>query len=557
MLIYKVLILCILVRREHFLQIIIVHEELFMEEKNIRNNEEMEIDLQRVFSVLLSKAWLIGLVAVICAVAVFLGTFFLIAPTYKSAAMFYVNNSALNLGETALSITTGDINASRGLVQSYLVILNTRESLNAVIDYAGVDRTFAEVRGMITAEAVDDTEIFRVTVTSEDPVEAEKIASAIAYILPKRISSIIEGTSAKIVDSAVVASAPSGPNYTRNAILGFALGLLLMSAYLVIRDLLDVTIRSEEDFAKACRYPVLAAVPDMESQSKGGYYYGYGNKKKAYGKAPAKTGQKPELVGGGINFAAAEAYKLLRTKLQFSFADENNCRVIGVSSALTGEGKSLSSTNLAYTTAQLGKRVLLIDCDMRRPSLADKLPIRRAPGLSDYLTGQISSDQLLQPCGLKGDENAFHVISSGRMPPNPMELLSSVRMERLVQRLREMYDYVIFDLPPVGEVGDALAAAKLTDGILVVVRQNYCDTVALNAAVRQFEFVEAKILGIVFNCTVEESGRYGHKYYKRYYKRYYKSYYRHEQPKTGAPKAEKPAREEKSGKDQKNSAQPG
>ena len=556
MLVYKVLILCTPVRREHFLQIIIVHEELFMEEKNIRNNEEMEIDLQRVFGVLLSKAWLIGLVAVVCAVAVFLGTFFLITPTYKSSAMFYVNNSALNLGEAALSISTGDINASRGLVQSYLVILNTRESLNAVIDYAGVNRTFSEVRGMITAEAVDDTEIFRVTVTSEDPQEAEKIASAIAYILPKRISRIIEGTSAKIVDSAVVASAPSGPNYTRNALLGFVLGTLLICAYLVIRDLVDVTIRSEEDFTKACRYPVLAAVPDMESQSKGGYYYGYG-KKHSKSKAPVKPGQKPELVGGGINFAAAEAYKLLRTKLQFSFADENNCRVIGVSSALTGEGKSLSSTNLAYTTAQLGKRVLLIDCDMRRPSLADKLPIRRAPGLSDYLTGQISADQLLQPCGLKGDENAFHVISSGRMPPNPMELLSSVRMERLVQRLREMYDYVIFDLPPVGEVGDALAAAKLTDGILVVVRQNYCDTVALNAAVRQFEFVGAKILGIVFNCTVEESGRYGHKYYKRYYKRYYKPYYRREQPKTGAPKAEKAVQEQKPGKDEKNSAQPG
>ena len=538
-----------------------------MEEKNIRNNEEMEIDLQRVFRVLLSKAWLIGLVAVICAVAVFLGTFFLITPTYKSSAMFYVNNSSLNLGETALSITTGDINASRGLVQSYLVILNTRESLNAVIDYAGVDRTFTEVRSMITAESVDDTEIFRVTVTSDDPKEAEKIASAIAYILPKRISSIIEGTSAKIVDSAVVASAPSGPNYSRNAVLGFVLGLLLSCAYLVIRDLLDVTIRSEEDFAKVCRYPVLAAVPDMESQSKGGYYYGYG-KKKAYNKTPVKPGQKPQLVGGGISFAAAEAYKLLRTKLQFSFADENNCRVIGVSSALTGEGKSLSATNLAYTTAQLGKRVLLIDCDMRRPSLADKMPIRRAPGLSDYLTGQIQADQLLQPCGLKGDENAFHVISSGRMPPNPMELLSSVRMERLVQRLREMYDYVIFDLPPVGEVGDALAAAKLTDGILVVARQNYCDTVALSAAVRQFEFVEAKILGVVFNCTVEAGGRYGHKYYKRYYKRYYKSYYRSAHSKVAAQKpvmpkierpapAEKPAQEEKSGKEEKNPSQSG
>ena len=495
-----------------------------MEEKMKQNNEELEIDLQRLIAVLLGKAWLIGLVAVVCAVAVFLGTFFLVTPTYQSAAMFYVNNNSLSLGEASLSISSADISASRGLVKSYIVILNTRESINAVIDYAGVDRTYGQVKSMISAESVDNTEIFKVVVTSPDAKEAEKIANAIAYILPKRISSIIEGTSAKVVESAVVAARPSAPNYTRNALLGFAMGLLLTVAYLVIRELMDITIRTEEDFAKACKYPVLAAVPDMESHTKGGYYYGAG-KKRAYEKSAAKQEKKAELVGPGISFAAAEAYKLLRTKLQFSFADENTSRVIGVSSALTGEGKSLSSVNLAYTTSQLGKRVLLVDCDMRRPSLADKLPIRKAPGLSDYLTGQIQADQLLQVCGVKGDENAFHVISSGRMPPNPMELLSSARMERLVQRLREKYDYIILDLPPVGEVGDSLAAAKLTDGLLLVVRQNYCDTLALSAAVRQFEFVEAKLLGVVFNCVNEESGRYGYRYYRKYYRKYYRRYY--------------------------------
>ena len=514
-----------------------------MEEKKIQNNEEMEIDLQRLFAVLLNKAWLMGLVAVACAVVVLLGTVFLIAPTYQSSAMFYVNNSDVSLGEASLSISTGDISASRGLVKSYIVILKTRESINAVIDYAGVKRSYGEVRNMITAAAVDDTEIFRVTVTSEDPMEAERIANAIAYIVPKRISSIIEGTSAKIVDSAVVASSPSAPNYTRNAMLGFALGLLLTAAYLVIRELVDVTIRNEEDVAKACRYPVLALVPDMEGQPKGSYYR-Y-DKRHAYSKAktPAKQEKKATLVGN-VSFVASEAYKLLRTKLQFSFADEKNCHVIGVSSALTGEGKSISSANLAYSIAQLGKRVLLVDCDMRRPAQAEYLPVRRAPGLSDYLTGQIQADQLLQPCGIPGNEGAFHVIAAGRMPPNPMELLSSARMERLVRHLREKYDYVIFDLPPVGEVGDALAAAKLTDGILLVVRQNYCDTQALSAAIRQFAFVEAKILGVVFNCIIEESTRYGYRQYKRYYKRYHKYYRRYYQPRSNGAKAEKPVQAE-------------
>lgn len=497
-----------------------------MDEKAISKNEEVEIDLSRLIGALLSKAWLIGIVAVVCAVAVLMGTIFFITPQYQSTAKFYVNNSSFSsFSEDVLSsITSADISASRGLVKTYIVILNTRETLNDVIDYAGVDRTYGQLKGMISASAVDSTEIFQVVVTSPDPEEAEKIANAIAYILPNRIKDIIDGTSAKVVEAAVVASGPSSPSYTRNTMIGFLAGFVLACAVIVIRELVDITVRTEDDVAQSCKHPVLAAVPDMEAHSKGGYYYGYGNKKSAHAKAGTNDKKHAELVGGNISFAAAEAYKLLRTKLQFSFVDEGACRIIGVSSALVGEGKSLSAVNLAYTTSQLGKRVLLIDCDMRRPTLAEKLPIKKSPGLSDFLTGQSHADTLIQLCGIKEDERAFHAISSGRMPPNPMELLSSVRMEKMLERLRESYDYIILDLPPVGEVGDALAAAKLTDGMLLVVRQNYCDRVALNAAVRQFEFVDAKILGVVFNCTTEEGNGYGNKYYKKYYKRYYNSY---------------------------------
>ena len=484
-------------------------------------NEEIEIDLQRLVNALLNKSWLIGIVAVVCAVAAFLGTFFFVTPLYKSSAMFYVNNNSLSLGEASLSISSADISASRGLVKSYIVILNTRESINDIIDYAGVDRTYGEVKGMISAESVDSTEIFQVVVTSPDPEEAEKIADAIAYILPKRIASIIEGTSAKVVDSAVLPSRPSSPNYTKNTMIGFVLGLALTAAIILLREIFDITVRTQEDVERSCRHPVLAAVPDMAAPSKGGYYYGYGDKKKT---AESQHGKQPETIGGGISFAAAEAYKLLRTKLQFSFADENDCRIIGVSSALTGEGKSLSSVNLAYTLSQLNNRVLLIDCDMRRPSVAAKLPIQKAPGLSDFLAGQIHADNLIQQCGLKDDERAFHVIAAGRTPPNPMELLSSARMEKMIGLLRQSYDYIILDLPPVGEVGDALAIAKMTDGMLLVVRQNYCNRVALSAAVRQFEFVDAKILGVVYNCASENGAGYGKKYYNKYYKKYGSKY---------------------------------
>ena len=497
-----------------------------MNENNVEKNKSVEIDIQRLLQTLLDKIWIIVAVTLVCAIAAGVWTLFLITPKYQSSAKFYVNNSDISVGD--FSISNSDLVTSRGLVDSYIVILKTRESLKDVIDYAGVDRSVSEVRRMISASAVDETEIFEVVVTSADPQEAEKIANAIAYILPKRITSIIEGTSTKVVEYAVVASSPSSPNHTTNILIGFLVGFLLSAGFVVVREIFNVTIRAEDDINVTCQHPILAAVPDMAAPSKGGYYYyGYGAKRSKRNKDSQANGEKQTvLIGSGISFSASEAYKLLRTKLQFSFAGEHTCRVIGVSSALSGEGKSLSAVNLAYTLSQLDKKVLLIDCDMRRPSIAEKLGIIKGQGLSSYLSGQIELERLIQKCGIAGEEDAFSVISAGRTPPNPGELLSSERMTGMLNRLRQEYDYVILDFPPVGEVSDAMAVAKQVDGMLLVVRQNYCNRIVLGAAVRQFEFIESRILGIVYNCTSEGGIGYGKGYYKRYYKRKYGRYYR-------------------------------
>ena len=482
-----------------------------MDEQRVEKKQEMEIDFQRLLGAVWKRAGVIILVSVLAAVISFLITFFVITPQYESSAMFYVNNNSLSIGN--VDISTGDISAAKELVESYIVILNSRTTLNDVIDYAGVNRTYDQMLDMITASAVNSTEIFEIVVTSPDPIEAERIASAICYILPKRIANIIEGTSAKIVDTAVLPSQPSSPSYVNNVALGFLMGFALCLTVIILREIFDVTIREEEDITQHCPYPILTAVPNMLATSKSGYgYYGYGQK---HSKAAA-TGKQPSLIGKDLSFTVSEAYKLLRTKLQFSFVGGKGCRVIGISSAMAGEGKSLSSVNLAYSLSQLGKKVLLLDCDMRRPSLATKLAINKYPGLSNYLSGMNEFEELIQPCGLEGEENAFSVVTAGRKPPNPVELLSSETMTDLLESLRQSYDYVLLDLPPVGEVSDALAIAKQTDGMLLVVRQNYCNYPAVTTTVRQFEFVGAKILGVIFNATYESTGKYGRKYYKKY-----------------------------------------
>ena len=485
-----------------------------MGDKQNRQQFEVEIDIGRVFRAIVDRAWRVAMVSVLCAVIALGYTRLFVTPQYQSSAMFYIYNNAYAVGDASLSISSGDLVTSRDLVDSYIVILKTRETLTEVIEHTGADLTVKELGDMISAEAVDETEVFRVTVTHPDPLEAEKIASAIAQILPGRISDIIDGTSAKIVDHATVPERPSSPSLAKNTLAGFLLGFMASAGVIVLREVFDTTIRSEEDIAQVCPHPVLSQVPDMQAGGRK-RSYGYSAEKKQ-GSASRPRRQNGAFIGSNVSFVAAEAYKRLRTMLQFSFADDSSCRVIGLSSPLSGEGKSLTAVNLAYSLAQLNKRVILLDCDMRRPTLAEKTGLAKKPGLSECLTGQHKFKDVVQRY-CKGDETvAFHVVSAGENPPNPLELLSSQRMERLIDGMRDIYDYIILDLPPVTEVTDALAMGTRVDGMLLVVRQDYCDRGVLNETVQKFSFVGTRILGVVFNCTSEHTGKY---YRQRYYKR--------------------------------------
>lgn len=453
---------------------------------------QSEIDIMGLARAVLRRAWLVALAAAVCAGLTLVSTLLLVTPKYQASTKLYVNNRASDSG----SITSSDISTSRNLVDTYIIILNTPETLNAVIDYAGVDRDYEALSRMISASAVDNTEIFQVTVTGTDPEELLRIAQAIAHILPLQIADTIESsTSVKVVQAPLLPTAPSSPSYALSALVGLLAGGALAVAVIVIRALVDTTIRTEEDIAQLCHHPILAAIPDMNGEGKG--------------KVGRPNSEPIALVGGQISFAAAEAYKLLRAKLQFSFS-ESGCHVIGLSSALSGEGKSLSSVNLAYSLAELGKKVLLIDCDMRRPTLAEKLGIQKFPGFSSYLTGQEALEGLIRPSGLLEE---LHVITAGQNPPNPNELLSSAKMSAAMEALRRRYDYVLLDLPPVGEVSDAITVTAVADGILLVVRENFCHRQVLAHTLQQFAYVNARLLGLVVNCAAEKGGKYGKYYY--------------------------------------------
>ena len=166
------------------------------------NRKMVEVDGVRLWNALRRQLWAVIVAAVVGAVIAFAATYLFVTPQYEAAAMFYVNNSDLSFGDASISIGSGDITASKSLVDTYITILKTRSTMNDVIDYAESDRDFEDLLDMVTANAVNETEIFRVTVTSDDPYEAENLANAIAHVIPKRIGTVVEGSSVKVVDYA-------------------------------------------------------------------------------------------------------------------------------------------------------------------------------------------------------------------------------------------------------------------------------------------------------------------------------------------------------------------
>lgn len=238
-----------------------------------RGEEYIEIDLFQLVRALWRRAWAIVLAMLICGGMGFAYARFMIVPTYQARALMYVNNSSISVGSTSVSLS--DLSASQSLVETYIVILKARLTLNEVIERAGLNYTYEQLNGMISAGAVNETEIFAITATSTDPVEAERIANTITEVLPGKISEIMDGSSVRTVDLAVVPTHRSAPSMTRYTALGMFLGAIFSCGIIVLLELLDEQIRGEDYLLQTYGLPMLAMVPDLHSKGGKGYsgYY--------------------------------------------------------------------------------------------------------------------------------------------------------------------------------------------------------------------------------------------------------------------------------------------
>lgn len=237
--------------------------------------DEIEIDLLKLVKDLWRRAWIIALAAIIGAGGMFSYAAFGITPLYQASALMYVNNSTVSLS-SGFAISPGELAAAQSLVETYSIILESRNTLDEVIERADLDYTYEDLTSMVSASAINETEIFNVTVTSPNPWEAELIANTIADVLPEKIADIVDGSSVRIVDYAVVPSQKVSPNVTKHTAMGMFFGIFVTCGIIVIRSLLDTTITSEEYLTQHYDIPVLAVIPELSSSK--GNKYGYYNK---------------------------------------------------------------------------------------------------------------------------------------------------------------------------------------------------------------------------------------------------------------------------------------
>lgn len=217
-----------------------------------------------------------------------------------------------------------------------------------------------------------------------------------------------------------------------------------------------------------------------------------------------------------LDFTAVEQYKLIRANLDFTLPDNEKCPVIGVTSSMRGEGKSTTAVNLSYVFAEKGSKVLLIDADLRIPSVGNKLDMESSVGLADLLRGKDAELPEFESYML----NNWYILTSGNIPPNPSELLGSKRMEKLLNQLRERFDYIIVDLPPVNLVSDAISISSLISGMIVVIREEHTEKKELERCFRQLQLSNVNVLGCVMNGAKSGSGVYGK--YKKNRDKYYR-----------------------------------
>lgn len=396
----------------------------------------------------------------------------LMPKTYTAASGLFV--STQNVESTA-ELQQGS-SAALAKVQSYVDLATKPQVLDPVIDDLNLDTSAQELAGRVKAFTSRNTVIIDVEAVDASAQGAADIANGVVASLIASVAELERPTNGlpspmrlTSVDTAEAPEAASSPNTPLNLVLGLLYGLGAGLVVAILRHVLDRHVRTEADLRKSTALPLLGGIAESSS---------------------TRNANRPVVLGG----SGTDAFRQLRTNLEFAAVDRQMKSLV-VTSSQAGEGKSTVALNLALSIAQSGQRVILVDADLRLPSVANATGLEGAVGLTTVLIGRTSLADATQLWGPDG----MSVLTSGPLPPNPTELLGSSAMEKLIGELAAEYDTIILDAPPVLPVADAAILTRHADSLLLVVGATRVSQHNLSKSVEQLTLVNANVVGVVLN----------------------------------------------------------
>lgn len=409
---------------------------------------------------------------------------------------------------SSTSVTGAAINDARTMSTTYMETLKLRSFLTEVSEEIGGVYSWGQIKNMMQVSSVNETEYVMVSVTAEDPKMAYRIAECICRKAQGKFSEIFKGGEAIIVDKVIYPQYPDSKGGLQNVCFSLVLGGMLGALIIILINLFDKRIRKSEEISNEYNISILGETMLSET----------GKKRK--GRKKRINSEIDRIIDDTTDFDTVETYKAIRTNIMFSVPKHENGKVIVVTSASPGEGKTTTSINLALIFAQMGVRVLLVDCDLRKPRIHRYMGLKRGVGVSNII------------CGYTEAENAIHrnvrenldVITAGDIPPNPAELFENQSFAGMIERLQNEYEYIFIDTPPMTVVTDAVVVMKHCTGAILVARQGVTVTDLFASAVAEAKRANAKILGAIFHDSKEirskrnyyQRGKYGYKYKYNY-----------------------------------------
>lgn len=413
-------------------------------------------------------------------------------PMYAASTQLFVSTSADQNGNASQAYQGGLFGQQR--VKSYAEIVGSQPVVQRVKDELHLPQSVDELRSEISATAPLDTVLVDVTVTDASPQRAAAIAGSVGRQFANRVNELetpqgqsVSPVKVSVAQPPAVPSAPVSPKTKLNLALGLLVGLAIGVGGAVLRSTLDTRIRDQETVSAILDGPVL-----------GGF------------REDSSVRERPLLVDSDPFSHRAEGFRQLRTNIRF-LAVDSRIRSLVVTSSLPSEGKTTVATNLAIALAQSGEQVVLVDADLRRPTIGELMGLNPQVGLTNVLLETTSIDSALQSYR---DGLSLRVLTSGPIPPNPSELLGSQRMREVIDALQQRATIVIFDTPPLLPVTDAAVLAVHTDGALLITRAGSTHRDQLRTSVTNLRQVGAHLFGAVLNRlpTRRTAGGYGYGY---------------------------------------------